>query len=352
MTILLVCERLSGAGDEGIKNLAAALARELGRHGRLIALTRRSGGEARGGAIALPMNSYFLNPGLLRAARGARADVVLYVPWTSGTARTFWRARILRLAAGAPVTMFLTQPYAAPAWERWAMRRLRPARILAQSGRVVADMAALGIESRFMPSGVDLERFVPLAPAEREAARRELGVAPAERLVLHVGHLNRMRLDAGELCRIAAGPGTKLAVVGSTDTPQDTELVSALRARGVRVIGEYVPRIERLIGAADVYLFPTRATRSSIGVPLSVLEALACGIPVVSTPFEGLPDLFPDCPWVRYGSSAADFEAAIAAAPSAPAAGARERVLPLSWEKVGSLVRAELEAAARTDAPH
>ena len=35
----------------------------------------------------------------LRAARAFRADVILYVPWTSGTPRTFLRARILQLLA-------------------------------------------------------------------------------------------------------------------------------------------------------------------------------------------------------------------------------------------------------------
>lgn len=165
--------------------------------------------------------------------------------------------------------------------------------------------------------------------------RREMGVGPGDQLVLHVGHLNRSRMDEAEMSAVARSPGRRLVIVGSTSTPHDPGLVQELEAAGCQVIGAYLPRIESLYGAADAYLFPTRAQRSSIGVPLSVLEALACGLPVVSTRFEGLPRLFPATPYVGFYSTLAQLERALAEAPPAPDPGARALVEPLDWAHIG-----------------
>jgi glycosyltransferase involved in cell wall biosynthesis len=149
-----------------------------------------------------------------------------------------------------------------------------------------------------------------------------------------VGHLNPSRMEPGEMARIAGRPGFRLVVVGSPDTPQEPELIRRLEEAGALVLREFVPRIASIYGAADVYLFPTRNPRSCIGIPLSVLEALACGLPVVSTPFQGLPRLFPDTPFVRFAVTSPEIEAALAEAPAARQAGARALVEPLDWAQV------------------
>ena len=47
---------------------------------------------------------------------------------------------------------------------------------------------------------------------------------------------------------------------------------------------------------ADGYIFPVWSDMAAIGVPLSILEAMACNLPVVTTPFGGLPGLFEERP--------------------------------------------------------
>lgn len=346
MRIAVVSERLDGRSDEGIKSVALALIRELSREHQVLALSGRGPGEE-GVHVRVAMNAWFLNRELHARARRFDADAVLYVPWTSGTARTFLRARVLGLGASAPVAVMLTQPYRGPLWERRLSRLLRPHLVLAMSDETLAAASELGAPAEFVPAGVDLARFDLPGAEERDAARRRLGLAAGERVILHVGHLNASRMDPEEMSRIAGRPGFRLVVVGSPDTPQDRELIRWLEEAGALVLREFVPGIASIYGAADVYLFPTRNPRSCIGVPLSVLEALACGIPVVSTPFQGLPRLFRDTPFVRFAATSAEMEAALAEAPAPGQAGARALVEPLDWPRVALAVGELLRGLAR-----
>ncbi len=345
MRILLVCERLAERDDEGIKNVARALLAALSERHEVRAFTSGSW-PGKPDVEQMPMNRFFLNAQLLRSAREFAPDVTLYVPWTSGTPPTFWRARMLQMATRGPVAIYLSQPYELPGWQKFVARRLLPQLVVAMSDNVVRQLAQLGAETEFLPAGVDLDRFRLPTPEAREKQRAELGVTPGQRFVLHVGHLNRRRMDAEEVARIAQLGGYRVVVVGSTSTPQDPDLVRDLQAAGCEVVSEFLPDIEQLYGAADVYLFPTRDQRSSIGVPLSVLEALACGLPVVSTRFEGLPRLFPATPYVRFVSSPEQMTRALAEAPPAGATRARELVEDLDWKLVSARVERYLEAIA------
>ena len=346
MKILIVCERLAARDDEGIRNVARALLAALSQGHEVRALTRGHWPDKEE-VVHVPMNRFFCNPTLLRNARQFAPDVTLYIPWTSGTPPTFFRGRMLQMATRTPVAIFLSQPYEMEVWQKLVIRRLLPGLVLAMSDNVIRQLAMLGAETEFVAAGVDLERFRPPTREEREDTREELGIGPEERFVLHVGHLNRRRLEASEVARIAQHPGHRVIVVGSTSTPQDPGLVRDLEAAGVRIVSEFLPEIEKIYGAADVYLFPTRDQRSCIGVPLSVLEALACGLPVVSTRFEGLPRLFPATPFVQFVSGDAQMDRALAQAPAAGDERARKLVEALDWPVVSALVEHHLNTLAR-----
>jgi len=52
--------------------------------------------------------------------------------------------------------------------------------------------------------------------------------------------------------------------------------------------------IEKYYQAADCYVFPTIDPKFCVQIPISIVEAMACGLPVVATRFEGLPLFFPE----------------------------------------------------------
>jgi glycosyltransferase involved in cell wall biosynthesis len=60
------------------------------------------------------------------------------------------------------------------------------------------------------------------------------------------------------------------------------------------VITDYVEHIEELYALSDCYVFPTnpKDRTKSIEGPLSVLEAMSCNLPVITTRFGALPRMF------------------------------------------------------------
>ena len=55
-----------------------------------------------------------------------------------------------------------------------------------------------------------------------------------------------------------------------------------LKESGVNILSGYLENIEEVYQMADAYLFPTKSGNYVISVPLSVMEALACGTAAVA----------------------------------------------------------------------
>jgi glycosyltransferase involved in cell wall biosynthesis len=130
-----------------------------------------------------------------------------------------------------------------------------------------------------VPFGVDTERFSPLPSDSAARLKQEFGPEP---IVLFVGRLRRYKglRNLIEAMRSVAGI---LVVVG--DGPQQPEVVRL----GEEVLGArfaYVPRVGEAIlpdyyRAADVFALPSTSSAESFG--LAALEAMASGLPVIST---------------------------------------------------------------------
>ena len=143
-------------------------------------------------------------------------------------------------------------------------------------------------------NGVDLSPFED-APDDRESVRREIGVGPADFLIVHVGRLDPIKDHATAIHaiqRVAAQcEHARLAVVG--EGPELPRIQSEIERCGVepyvRLLGlrRDVPRVLR---AADAFLM----TSVSEGIPLAVIEAMGAGLPVVSTDVGGVKEVVVD----------------------------------------------------------
>lgn len=146
---------------------------------------------------------------------------------------------------------------------------------------------------RLLGNGIDIDRFdtklsgAGSANGDRDAIRRELGVAPEATVVLSVGRLVAEKgipelLAASELL----DEPNELLIVGPHDPEKadglEPALIDRATERGVQFLGHRLD-IERLLAAADIFVLASHRE----GFPRSVMEAAAAGLAVVATDIRG-----------------------------------------------------------------
>jgi len=154
---------------------------------------------------------------------------------------------------------------------------------LVASDRLLAKLEALGLPNlRSAPMGVDTNRFRPRE--ENGQTRHAAGVPPDRNFLLYVGRISadkntRSLLTMIEILNRQNGKRFHLGVAG--DGPQrDAFQVAAEKRDDISWFGylESDEEVARLYSAADLVVHP--GTRETWG--LTVLEAQACGSPVVA----------------------------------------------------------------------
>ena len=289
MRAVVVSENMGAPLDEGIRKFATMLVQGLGSFCEASGICTRAANEpvADGRLRIASGGKLFRSPALQEALRSTEPDVVIYVPSASGTVFSFLRARALKAAVpAAKVAMIATQARSHTTPVRRLLRRLAPDALLCQSQATIEYFKRLGIPARFLPSGVDLEAFGPLSTAGKAVLRQKYGLPQSEFLVLHAGHIKRER-NVALLTKL--GGMARGVVLASRSMGLDQSVRAELEGRGVIVIDRYLEDPNELYQACDCYLFPVRQADSAMEFPLSVLEAMACNLPVVASPYGGLP---------------------------------------------------------------
>jgi glycosyltransferase involved in cell wall biosynthesis len=151
-----------------------------------------------------------------------------------------------------------------------------------------ASVDALGLRRdriTVVPRGRDPRRLGTPDPQRRRAARKALGIADDCELVLNVGRQEFQKgqldlLDAAEILA-ARRPEFKLLIAGRRgNASAELERVSSRPALSGRVhfLG-HRDDVPELLAAADVFAFPSHYE----GLGGSVIEAMALGLPIVTT---------------------------------------------------------------------
>lgn len=139
-----------------------------------------------------------------------------------------------------------------------------------------------------IPNFIDLERF---SRVPNPVLRYEL--APeGEPLLMHVSNFRKVKrvvVLVEMMAKLLEKGGTaKLIMVG--DGPERQKAESLAKELGVlrhiRFLGKQ-EQVEQLLSMSDVFLLPS----GSETFGLAALEAMACGVPVVSTNIGGLPEV-------------------------------------------------------------
>ena len=128
-------------------------------------------------------------------------------------------------------------------------------------------------------------------PGDRQTARRKLGIEPDTRLILSVGHViprKRHHVLLAAFAQVMASvPGAQLVVIGNdgVDPIYARRIRRDMSALGVgdavRFAGNMPPAgVADWLQAADLFALATQRE----GCCNAILEALASGLPVVTTP--------------------------------------------------------------------
>ena len=163
----------------------------------------------------------------------------------------------------------------------------------------MAQHVAMEDDIAVVPMGVN-PRFVPAA---REGDRRQTGSEAGEKRILYVGRLIDLK-GVDYLIRalpkvLKIFPETKLVVVGSGPMKDDLMNLSDRLNLSDKVI--YIPKVpqEKLLEfytSANLFVLPSVVNEKgeTEGLGVVLLEAMACGLPVIGSAVGGIPDIIKD----------------------------------------------------------
>jgi len=193
-----------------------------------------------------------------------------------------------RTGARVAVHLHLPPPIRQPSWLNALMRRASAAIAPSQDtadrwiSRAGLDPARVSV----IPTGIDVDRFVPLPREERMAVRAGVEVGEEESMVIFAGRLERIKgphflVDAcGRL-----DASVHLVLCGATrSTSYLRELQSLAQGHRVSFLG---PRsdVPALMAAADISVLPSIFLETQ---GLVISESMACETPVVASEIGGL----------------------------------------------------------------
>lgn len=152
----------------------------------------------------------------------------------------------------------------------------------------ILNLSNVKTEKRVIHLGTDTKRFKP--PLNKETAKKALGLNPKALVIGYAGRIG-IEKDVTTLARAflrirRSYPNTALLIAGG-----GSELMGKLPRsnKNVYIFGR-TNHMERYLQAMDVYVLPSLTETSS----LSTMEAMSCGLAIVSTPVGFIKDYIKD----------------------------------------------------------
>jgi glycosyltransferase involved in cell wall biosynthesis len=166
-------------------------------------------------------------------------------------------------------------------------------RLVAVSGAVADELIELHVAPRerftVVPLGLELDRFLAVAPGDGDAVRTALGLQPDDVLLTTVGRLVPIkRLDVLLEAFARAGGALHLAVVGDGELRADLEAQADRLGIADRVtfLG-FRTDLDAIQAATDVAVLSS----DNEGTPVALIEAAAAATPAVATRVGGVADV-------------------------------------------------------------
>ena len=163
-------------------------------------------------------------------------------------------------------------------------------RFIAISDEIRQELSAVGVSSAqqtMIPNGVDTERFTVSAPDEKRDLRHKFTLVADGPIITFCGRLTPQKCLAN---LIEVWPAVRNSQPNATLLIAGTgELEASLKAQageGVRFLGR-VDDVAPVLNLSDLFVLPSAAE----GLSNAMLEAMACGLPVLATNVGGTSDV-------------------------------------------------------------
>ncbi|MCF6158930.1 MAG: glycosyltransferase [wastewater metagenome] len=329
--ILILSDLFIPPYDEGMKVTAFNLLKGIRHHTECIGLGPC--GDQDGLIRTISINKALYSDNLCKEIKRYNPDFIFYIPEASATLHTFMRYRILRFISSETKTaLIVLQNREYSFLTRKMIMLFCPDRFFVPSARMSAVYKKMGIQAHVLSPGVDLEKFVPVSPERKCALREKYHISKDKFVVLHIGHIRKSR-NVEIFLNFPGQSETQVLLVGSTSTQQEEELKRELQRAGVSIIDTFIQKNQELYQLADCYVFNVIERNGAMEFPLSVLEAIACNLPVVTTPFGSLPENFPASDDFRYFTTVDELKTELQKIRTVVSR-TREKAKTFSWESI------------------
>jgi len=150
---------------------------------------------------------------------------------------------------------------------------------------------------------IEFNDFPPINTQEREKFRKKWGINKEDKIILYPGEYSRLdaldNLWQGFLSLKDRLPNAKLYLACRIKNREDQKeekrfkkMVSSYHlSSSVNFLGK-VPNIREIYSLSDLVVFPVKSMEGKFDFPFVLLEALSCGIPIVTSDIGALPEIW------------------------------------------------------------
>ena len=274
----------NGLPDEGMKNISHTLKEKISCHHNLLTFGLKE--------VFYPKNIFKL--------RNFNLNIIHYLH--GPTLKSLILLKILKLFINSKVKIIITatRPYFSKE-SIGLIKYILPDLVLTQSLKFEKFFQNLNANTFFFPNGVDCDKFKPINKLDIEKYKLKYSIPLDKTIVLHVGHIKKNR-QLEVFKEIQKLENIQVVIVGGTHQKSDEKLKKELLNEKIIVIHQYIKDISVLYNLSDIYIFPIIDIGDNfpndynqvgaIDLPLSIFEAMACNLFVITSKFGALQRLF------------------------------------------------------------
>jgi len=307
----------SGNLEEAMRNTAFYLSKELSKHHQILALD-----------IKKIFFRYFW-----RDIKKFDPQIIHYIPGPS--VKSFIIVKVLAFYCKDVKTVISATHPASFRLSKNIVSLIKPDLILTQSDESERMFINLGCKTEFLPSGVDVEKFVPVSKDTKEELRDKYGIDKGKFMILHVGSIKEGR--GIEIFKKIGAKEDQVIIIGNRSMGIEKRLYQGIKESGCKIWVKYFKDIEEVYAFSDCYVFSTPPMNNinSIEIPLSILEAMSCNLPTITTKFGALSRVFEEGEGLTFVDKKDDFIDKLEKIKRDDTEiRVREKVLPYSWKNI------------------